>query len=336
MPAPVDCAHEHRGNAYVAAIVSEERISHFVHSGGGGDRAVAWVASQQLGVITAHQLHLAGLGRGALPSRRARGLLRPLFRGIYQIGPAPPLPGAWELAGVLVCGPQAVVSHRSAAVLWGIAEPAEEVDVSVCGRHCRSRQGLRVHEVAELTPIDRRARKGIPLTAPDRTLIDFAAQGSRSDLERALSEAYAQRLVTERQLRAAIDSSPRRAGVKALRALLDSLDGPTITRSEAERRLLRLITDADLPRPVSNAWVAGHEVDCVWPSSGLILEVDGFAFHGHRGAFEHDRRRDASLVAAGYRVIRVTWRQLAEQPLALVATLAAALGARATDNRPQG
>ena len=79
--------------------------------------------------------------------------------------------------------------------------------------------------------------------------------------------------------------------------------------------------------------VPGHEVDLLWQAERLVVEVDGFAFHGHRVAFEADRRRDATLVAAGYRVIRVTWRQLTEEPLAVVATLSAALATRATDDR---
>jgi very-short-patch-repair endonuclease len=261
--------------------------------------------------------------------------MQPVFRGVYLHGPAPPLPGAIELAALMSCGPRARVSHRSAAALWGLAKPDETaVDITVVGVSAKSRTGLRAHRSRELHRCDRAVRNGIPLTALARTLIDFAHQSSGGELERALSEAYALKLVTEGQIWAAIDRAPMRPGAGLLRAVLELMRGPLISRSEAEHRVRRLISDALLPAPMANALVAGHEVDLFWPTRSLILEIDGYAFHSHRRAFENDRRRDATLVAAGYRVIRVTWRQLTEEPLAVVATLAAALGSRPPDSRP--
>jgi very-short-patch-repair endonuclease len=101
--------------------------------------------------------------------------------------------------------------------------------------------------------------------------------------------------------------------------------GPQLTRSEAERRFLDLIERARLPRPRTNVRIGRYEVDLLWPEQRLIVEVDGYAFHSTRAAFERDRARDAELIAAGYHVIRVTWRQLVEEPEATVALLAAAL-----------
>ena len=97
---------------------------------------------------------------------------------------------------------------------------------------------------------------------------------------------------------------------------------PRLTRSEAERRLLKLIRAAKLPLPVTNTRVAGWEVDAFWPRHRLVVEVDGYAYHGNRAAFERDRRKDAALIAAGYRVVRVTWRQIADEPHVVVALLA--------------
>jgi very-short-patch-repair endonuclease len=107
-----------------------------------------------------------------------------------------------------------------------------------------------------------------------------------------------------------------------LRPDLRGTDEPRFTRSEAERRLVTLVRSARLPVPSTNTRVAGLEVDALWPSHRLIVEVDGFAYHGNRAAFERDRRRDAALTAAGYRVVRVTWRQLTDEPHAVVALLA--------------
>jgi very-short-patch-repair endonuclease len=94
--------------------------------------------------------------------------------------------------------------------------------------------------------------------------------------------------------------------------------------------LLRLIRDARLPAPETNAYLHHLEVDFLWPQQRLVVEVDGFAYHSDRAAFERDRERDAALVAAGFRVIRVTWRQLVDQPLVVVARIASALVASQT------
>jgi very-short-patch-repair endonuclease len=119
---------------------------------------------------------------------------------------------------------------------------------------------------------------------------------------------------------------PRR-GSRALRAALDG--EPALTRSEAERRLLALIRAARLPRPETNVRVEGYEVDFLWRPQRLIVEVDGFAYHSSRHAFERDRARDAALQAAGYRVVRFTWRQIAYDSHALVAQLSRLLAASA-------
>jgi very-short-patch-repair endonuclease len=114
--------------------------------------------------------------------------------------------------------------------------------------------------------------------------------------------------------------------VGAVRAILGQPGGLRLTRSEAERRLLRMIRAAGLPEPLANARVAGFEVDFLWPGARLIVEVDGYTFHGHRRAFEQDRRRDIALRDAGYEVVRVTWRRLVDEPLLVIAHIARALG----------
>jgi len=91
--------------------------------------------------------------------------------------------------------------------------------------------------------------------------------------------------------------------------------------------MLDLIRAARLPAPLTNTKIGAYEVDFLWPAERLVVEVDGFAFHGPRAAFERDRRRDAELQALGYRVLRITWRRLVEEPEAVVALIAAALSA---------
>lgn len=124
-----------------------------------------------------------------------------------------------------------------------------------------------------------------------------------------------------------LERYPARSGVPRLRALLDA-GPPALTRSEAEERLLALVLRARLPRPRTNARVAGYEADLLWPEERLVVEVDGYAFHASRHAFEADRRRDTAFTAAGFRVIRVTWRHLTDEPETVVARLAQALISR--------
>jgi very-short-patch-repair endonuclease len=161
------------------------------------------------------------------------------------------------------------------------------------------------------------------VTAPARTLLDLAAMVPIRDLERAVDEARIRRLVRPRQLLDVLDRSPGRRGAGTLRRLLDG--DPTLTGSEAETRLLALLRAAGLPPTAVNARLGHYEVDFLWREQRLLVEVDGYAYHGTRAAFERDRARDADLQARGYRVMRVTWRQLVDQPEALIARIAQAL-----------
>jgi very-short-patch-repair endonuclease len=113
-----------------------------------------------------------------------------------------------------------------------------------------------------------------------------------------------------------------RRGLAPLRRVFDHLHGPTLTRSEAEERLLALVRAARLPPPELNVRVRGHEVDLLWREARLVVEVDGYAYHSGRAAFERDRLRDAELQAKGFTVMRVTWKQIVSEPEALLVRLA--------------
>ncbi len=316
----------HGRRDFRARIVPLSAVFEFCHAYGKGDRAAAWIARQQLALVTTRQLIAAGLTREGIGRRRKRRTLHHIHHGVYLRGQPPLLPGARELAAVLALGDRAVVSHRSAAALWGLVLPGDgPVDVTVASRSRRSRRGIRVHCVPYLHAAERTLYNGIPITSPARALLDFAAQAEGDELERAIGEAYALKLCAERDLRRTIDRNPHRTGVAALRAELDREGGPAWTRREAERRMKLLLRKARLPAPLVNHPVEGFLADFVWPDCKLIVEVDGYQFHGHRQAFERDRRRDAAHALAGYTVIRVTWVQLTQEPIATAVTIARAL-----------
>jgi very-short-patch-repair endonuclease len=285
------------------------------------DAALALFAGRQQGHVTRAQALAAGMGPGAFQGRVDRGYLHRVHRGVYRVGHTAPLEFDREMAAVLACGTRTVSSHASAAYLWALG-PRPEGDVHVTGPDHRNRRGVRLHR-SPVAPSDVVRRHGVPVTKPARTLVDFAASTAPLLLERAVEDALRRRLVTRRELE--LELARRRPGSGPLGKLLAREEGPALTRSEAERRFVALVRSAGLPAPEHNVPVEGIEVDLLWREQGLVVEVDGFAYHSGRAAFERDRVRDSRLVASGIRVMRVTWRQIVHEPLAVVAGLAQAL-----------
>jgi very-short-patch-repair endonuclease len=269
-----------------------------------GDGTIARLAASQQGIVTTAQLAAAGIGRRGVAHRVAHGRLTRVLRGVYRVGPIA-APYSREMAAVLATG--GALSHDTAAALWGFRPPHDGDPHVTVARDARSRRGVRVHRTRSLTAA---VHLGLPLTTAARTLHDLAPLLTQGELDRAVEEALIRGLAKPEEL----------TGRPALRRA--TIEEPQMTRSEAERRLRSLIRAARLPRAVTNTRVAGWEVDAFWPAHGLVVEVDGFAYHGNRAAFERDRRKDAALVAAGYRVVRITWRQLVDEPHVVVALLA--------------
>lgn len=292
------------------------------------DDRIAVMVSRQHGVVTRAQLLAAGLTPAIVDHRVRAGRLRPLHRGVYLhgllMGPLVP-PWAREMAAALACGPGAAVSHENAARLWGLlpAEPGRgPVHVTIPGADRGRRPGIRPHRVASLPDDERALLEGVPLTAPARTLVDIAGRVRPRALEQALAEAERNGLADLGDVAALLERRPHVRGAAALRRLLASCREPALTRSSAEEQLLALIRSGGLPAPETNVQVGGSEVDFLWRDAGVVVEVDGFAYHSSRRNFESDRRRDARLAARGLRVIRLTWRQLVDEPQAVLVRLA--------------
>jgi very-short-patch-repair endonuclease/predicted transcriptional regulator of viral defense system len=289
-------------------------------------RALALAACQHV-VLNAAQLAECGLSQHAIAHRVRVGWLRRMHRGVYLVGPLP-APHSAAMAATLAVGRDALLSHHAAGVLWEVRSAAEgPLDVTVPGRETRHRKGIRTHSARGFHPADARRHHGIPVTSPARTLLDLATELSPRELDRAVNEARVHRLVTDHSLDEQFKRYPTHRGVAALRRAV--LLEPALARSEAERRLLQLIETARLPRPETNMRIGRHEVDFLWRAEGLVVEVDGYAFHSSRNAFERDRRRDAELLLAGLRVVRLTWRDVDGDGTAAVAIVAATLAAQA-------
>jgi very-short-patch-repair endonuclease len=289
------------------------------------DAAAAEIAARQDGAVSTAQLVAVGLSRRAIAHRVSTGRLQRVHRGVYLLGPVRG-PRAAEWAAILACGPRAVLSHRTALALWGLGDGPPDGDVEITHpRSGRDHDGVRRRRSERIDDRDRAVLHDLPVTSPTRTLLDLASSMRRWELERLIEEAQLRHLAGRDDLYAALERGRGRTGAPAFRAALAREDEPKLTRSQAERRLLDLIRAARLPGPETNVSLARYEVDFLWREQRLVVEVDGFAYHSSRAAFERDRLRDAELQAMGYRILRVTWRRLVDEPEALLAQIATLL-----------
>jgi hypothetical protein len=290
------------------------------------DREVADLAASQHGVVSRSQLAALGLSEAAIDHRLARGSLHRLHRGVFAVGHrALRRQGVW-MAAVLAAGAGATLSHRSAAALWGVRDTTRRsVDV-ISPHHCR-RKGIHARLIV-LPPDEVTTDHGIPVTTPARTLFDLAALLTRQQLEAAITEAEVRRLASPTSLADLVARYPGRRGIVTLRRILEDTGriGRTLTRSELEIAFLALVDTHGLPRPITNRTSAHGELDATWPAARLVVELDGYATHGTRRAFEADRARDRALLTDGWRVVRITARQLTTEAETIARQLRILLG----------
>jgi very-short-patch-repair endonuclease len=278
------------------------------------DALIARIAANQHGVITSAQLRSSGLSPAGVTRRIAAGRLHRIHRGVYAVGHRQlSNEGRW-MAAVLACGPGAVLSHRSAAELWGIRRPRRlsmagrgngAVDVSVPGTAGRNRrEGILVHRSSTLIAADCTGRDRIPATTPARTLADLRGLLSTAQLASAVREA------------------------EFLGLSVDGYAPADRARTDLEQLFVALCRRHRLPKPAVNAKLDRYEVDFLWPEHRLIVEADGWESHRTKSAFEEDRARDARLKVIGYEVVRFTWRQIRDDRAGVARTIRALLSAR--------
>jgi very-short-patch-repair endonuclease len=299
---------------------------------GQADAAISRLVGRQLALVTRAQLRELGIGRRAIDYAIARGRLHPIHHGIYSLVPLPALPDlACELAAILACGDAALLSHHSAAAVWGLRRSLNgAVHVTVIGKETgRRRPGIKVHRVCGLDPRDVRRYQNIPITSPARALLEIAPDLTDRQLERALDEALIKRLITHAAINAVLAAYPNRRGAGRLRILADPGRPTTETRSDGEEALLAALRKANIRAPEVNGRVGRYIADFVWRKERVIVELDGYDYHRGRAAFERDHERDAEHLRLGFLVIRVTGRQLARELEALLVQIGTALALRA-------
>jgi very-short-patch-repair endonuclease/predicted transcriptional regulator of viral defense system len=298
------------------------------------DVCVALRAGDEWGVVSLDELRECGLSRNAVAVRVRNGRLHPIHRGVYAVGHAKPTREGRFLAAVKACRPGAVLSHFSAAALWGFVEWDDRYpEVTVRGTGTRAHRGIRVHRSSTLDGPDVTRHEAISVTSPPRTLIDLAALLDYRPLRRAVRQGLSLHRVNLSELAETMGRLGSRRGVRNLAQIV--AQGPAPTRSELEDAVFDLIRRGRLELPNVNVplVLAGRRVvpDFRWPEQRLVLEADGAAWHDDRLAREDDAERQALLEAHGERVLRVTWDQAITEPQRTLARICAA-GAPADSN----
>jgi hypothetical protein len=267
----------------------------------------AWeLAERQHGVVARRQLLALGFNSREIEHRVARGRLHLVMRGVYAVGWPKLAPKRCWMAAVLACGEGALLSHRSAAALWGIgAEKRGAIDVSVTRRAELRRRGLRVRGRPSLTTARITTHDGIPITTPVQTLIDLSTELAPIKVERAVNEADKRDLIDPETLRTELDSYVGEPGVKALRDLLDKRSF-RLSDSDLEVFFRPIAMEAGLPPPLTKQIVNGFKVDFFFPDLGLVVETDGLRYHRTPSTQTRDARRDRAHTLAGMVPLRFT------------------------------
>lgn len=301
-----------------------------------GDREdrIAAIATTQQGVVSLDQLRDADLTARAAASRAERGLLHRRHRGVYAVGHRSIGRKGALRAALLACGERAVLSHGTAAALWGLHDRWPVlIDVTGGRQAGRKIDGIRCRRCRYPSADEVIIRHGLPVTTPARTLVDQAGMLGTASLRRMVERAAVLKLLELSALDAAMHGARGRRGISALRTILvdwRTSDGsvPDV-RSEFEALVLPQLLASGLPRPICNKTLQiGDErlmVDFLWEEQRVVVETDGEQTHGTPVAFQRDRRRDQVLVAAGYRVARATWDQMRDELDAVVMRIARAL-----------
>jgi len=306
------------------------------------EQALAELALGQHCVFGLRQICALGLTASAVRNRAAAGRLHRIHHGVYSLVPRELLTReGLYMAAVLACGEGAVLSHRSAARLHGLRNYGyHRIEITVPKRSQRTHSGVAVHTSTILTLTDVTVANRIPATTVARTLFDIAALITPRQLERAFDQADIMQGLDLNEINDQLARNPTRRAAKAVRHLLQThYIGSTPTDNDFEDAFLALTRGLGLPDPTPQFYVDPGDgeppmkLDFAWPDRKIAVETDGRRTHGTNHAFEADRRRDQRLIAAGWTVIRTTWRQLKDRPHELKPVLLKLLGPGSPDGR---
>jgi hypothetical protein len=293
------------------------------------DRLISALAAARHGVVSRRLLLAHGIGVDTIDMRLRQRRLVGVHRGVYALGHADLTDEGRWLAAVEALGSDGALSHHSAARLWDLRDTALlPIHVTIARRSgVPRRPGLRPHRVNKLHDDEVTEHEGIRVTTVARTILDLAATVRGRHLEQVVRRASRLRRFDLVEQQVLLERHPRLSGAPELGRLIAALQGRGTDdfRSRMEVAFAQMCDDYGLPRPVVNGHVLGERVDFHWPSTTLVVETDGFAFHAMPSTFADDRRRDQKLTLAGYTVVRLTWEQVTSDARATSAMMSALL-----------
>ncbi|HEX4011207.1 MAG TPA: hypothetical protein VHX62_14405 [Solirubrobacteraceae bacterium] len=271
------------------------------------------LAKRQNGYVSRAQLLDLGATRGLIDGRVGSGFFVIVFPGVYAIAPGRDDALARASAVLLACGPSAVLSHGSAASLWGLRDRWERGPMHVTlATGDRRPRGIVTHRCRTLRRADTRRQRGIRATSPVRTCLDIAPRTPVRQLTRMINDGRRAGLIRLDALDDLLRRNPRHPGARHLWGFVAEERNPT--RSALEDDFVEFVTKYGFAMPVINLRTAGHEADAVFERHRLIVELDGWDFHRDRDAFERDRERDANALADGWVTLRITQVRLHGAP----------------------
>lgn len=296
---------------------------------------MAQLAGRQHGVVSRPQLERLGMKQSAIDRRLRAGRLHLVHAGVFAVGhPIVSRKGRW-MAAALAMGEGAVLSHRSAAALWGLRGYTGPVHVTLPSKS-RHVPRIRRHSSRTLPSDEITIEEGIPVTTVPRTIFDCAGGGDVDLVENLMRQAEHDERYDPLSLPRLLERYPRRRGCRTVKRALKRIEESPggVTASALEEKFLPFLRAYDLPIPRLNEWIElggkRYKVDCRWPGTREIVELDSWRSHGTRSAFRDDRERDRRLRVAGYGLTRITWAQLEDEPAAVAADLRSLINIRAS------
>lgn len=282
------------------------------------NRDVWALARRQHWVITRQRLLSLSFGAREIERRITAGRLHPVHAGVYAVGRRELSRRGEMMAAVLACGEGAVLSHRSAAELWGIGPPMP-LEVTVPSTRNPRRPGIRIHRRA-VEPKHIAHQDAIPVTTPALTLVDLTPRLPKDDVEKAVNEADRLDLIDPERLRREVEAMRGMRGAPRLRHILDRRTF-TLTQSTLERLFKAISHRAGLPTPVTQEKLNGYWVDFWWPDLGLVIETDGLKYHRTPAQQARAYRRDRAYLAAGLTPLRFSHEEVKYDPAMVEAEL---------------
>lgn len=283
------------------------------------------LASKQEGVVNRRQLIAAGASGNQISSRARNRSLRKLYAGVYAVGHDRISLEGKQRAAVMAGGPNAVLSHRSAASLLGLLPPNEKLEVIRSSSPDRHRPppphasraihpGLVIHRTRSLGRDEVTSRRGIPVTSAIRTVINLAERHSSKSLDTAIRRGVANGSIDLAALNRAVNQCRGRKGIAKLKRVIAQWNPTKLrSRSDLENDVSDICRDFGIPPPLINDFRCGYEVDFQWKGSKVIVESDGRAYHLSRADRHRDYRKMLDLTAAGNIVCRIDEEMVANE-----------------------